>query len=102
MSQEQTQDLETMHIASDLVEGEVHSEVAEKGIRISIWFFIGLILVVYGVLITAYSIYQWQVPPPAEERVYLFEYHAGIWWGILMFVWGGIYLYYFSPKNNKR
>ncbi|MBI4877294.1 MAG: hypothetical protein HY822_21925, partial [Acidobacteria bacterium] len=45
---------------------------------ISIWFFIGSLLGVYGVLILGAGIYG-AIHPPAE-KVVLSELHAGIWW----------------------
>ncbi len=46
---------------------------------ISIWFFIGVLLTAYGVLITASGFYE-LVSPPAHAVV-LANLHAGIWWG---------------------
>lgn len=62
---------------------------------ISIWFFIGVLLLVYGVLITGAGIYQVFVPP--ANRVVLFELHAGVWWGALLILIGGFYTYRFKP-----
>ena len=74
---------------------EVHSQ---KG-RISIWFFIGMILLVYGFLILGAGIYDLFVPP-AQPPV-LAELHAGIWWGGLIAVLGGLYCYRFSPRKER-
>lgn len=59
---------------------------------ISIWFFIGLILLVYGVIITLASIL---VPPP--PTVVLTELHVGIWWGLILLVSGLFYTVRFRP-----
>jgi hypothetical protein len=64
---------------------------------ISIWFFIGVLLLIYGVLILATSIYEAQVPP--AHPVVLAELHAGIYWGALMIVMGGVYVLKFRPKT---
>ena len=66
---------------------------------ISIWFFIGLLLSVYGVLILGAGVYGALYPP--EQPVVLEELHAGIWWGALLFLVGAIYSYRFSPKREK-
>jgi hypothetical protein len=67
---------------------------------ISIWFFIGVLLLIYGVLITGVSLYAFVSPP--ERAVVLAELHAGVWWGALLLVLGGFYTYRFSPRRLKR
>ncbi len=66
---------------------------------VSIWFFVGILLVAYGVLITASGLYG-LVSPPARPVV-LGELHAGIWWGALMLGLGGVYTYRFFPRRQK-
>ena len=66
---------------------------------ISIWFFIGLLLTVYGVLILAAGIYELSHPP--ERTVELAQYHAGIWWGALLLVLGLVYTIKFRPKDKQ-
>ena len=66
---------------------------------ISIWFFIGLSLLVNGVLILAAGIYQ-LVNPPENPTVVLFNLHANVWWGAVLFVLGGFYCLYFRPKHS--
>ena len=46
---------------------------------VSIWFFIGALLLIYGILITGAGIYELS-NPPAHPVVHA-ELHAGIWWG---------------------
>jgi hypothetical protein len=67
--------------------------------RISIWFFIGLLVFAYGIVITAAGIYEVFVPP--AHPVVLASLHAGAWWGALMLILGGFYIYRFSPKKAK-
>ncbi len=66
--------------------------------RISIWFFIGLILLIYGVLISATGVYHYYSPP--EHQVVLSYLHAGIWWGALLTIIGGFYSYRFFPAKR--
>jgi hypothetical protein len=66
---------------------------------ISIWFFIGTLLLVYGVLILGAGLYELVSPP--EHPVVLFNLHAGIWWGVLLILLGAIYTYKFAPKKGK-
>jgi hypothetical protein len=66
----------------------------------SIWFFIGLLLTIYGVLILGASLHDLAVPP--EHSVVLANLHAGIWWGVLLIVLGLIYTLVFAPWRKKN
>lgn len=65
---------------------------------ISIWFFIGVLLTVYGVLITATGLWELAVPP-AHPPV-LANLHASIWWGIVLLIIGLIYFIRFFPRKS--
>lgn len=67
---------------------------------ISIWFFIGLLLFIYGILILGAGIYNLSVPP--EHPVVLQNLHAGIWWGALLLLMGGFYCVRFNPKKKDH
>jgi hypothetical protein len=66
---------------------------------ISIWFFIGLLLLVYGALILGAGIYELIYPP--ERHVVMAKLHAGIWWGGVLLAAGAIYSYRFLPRKEK-
>ena len=66
---------------------------------ISIWFFIGVSLVVNGALILAAGIYQ-LVDPPVNPGVVLFNLHANVWWGAVLLVFGLFYCVRFAPKRK--
>jgi hypothetical protein len=68
---------------------------------ISIWFFIGICLLVTGALIFGAGIYQLASPPPVEQRVVLYEVHAPIWWGGLLFILGAFYCIHFRPGRTN-
>jgi hypothetical protein len=65
---------------------------------ISIWFFIGLSLLVNGLLITGAGI--WELISPPVNRVVLFQYHANVWWGGLLLLLGVLYCVRFAPKRQ--
>ena len=65
---------------------------------LSICFFIGILLTVYGVLITATGIYE-LVSPPQNPPV-LANLHASIWWGVVLLVIGLIYFVRFFPRKH--
>jgi len=66
--------------------------------RVSIWFFIGVLLTVYGVLITGAGFYGLAHPP----AVRLAGLHAALWWGLLLVAIGGLYTYAFFPTRARR
>jgi hypothetical protein len=68
--------------------------------EISIWFFIGLALVVNGALICGAGVYE-LVRPPAT-RVVLYELNANLWWGALLLVLGAVYCRRFRPSAQRQ
>jgi hypothetical protein len=72
----------------------------KSGNSVSIWFFIGISLLVNGALIFATGIYELVHPP--EYRVVLYELHANIWWGGLLLLAGILYCYRFAPGKAGR
>lgn len=66
---------------------------------ISIWFFIGISLLVNGVLITGAGIREWLHPP--LNPVVLFHLHANLWWGAVLAAFGVLYCYKFAPGRKS-
>ncbi len=73
--------------------------MAEQKHFISIWFFIGIQLLIYGLLITGAEIYVLKVPP--DHEVVLGNLHAALWWGILLAVLGLVYCIKFAPRKTR-
>jgi hypothetical protein len=71
----------------------------KAGGSLSIWFFVGLSLLVNGLLIFASGIYELIFPPAAP--VVLFHLHASVWWGGLLAVVGAAYCMYFAPRKRR-
>lgn len=67
---------------------------------ISIWFFIGLLLLAYGILILGAGI--WDVVSPPANPVVLNELHAGVWWGALLLAIGAVYCVKFRPGAQRK
>jgi FtsH-binding integral membrane protein len=67
----------------------------KSGGSLSIWFFIGLSLLVNGVLIFGAGIYELSHPP----AYVLHELHASIWWGAVLTVAGVFYCVRFAPNR---
>jgi hypothetical protein len=72
----------------------------KSGGSLSIWFFIGVSLLVNGALIFGAGIYALFSPP--ENRVVLYNLHADIWWGALLLIFGIGYCARFSPSRERR
>lgn len=67
---------------------------------ISIWFFVGLSLMVNGVLIFGTGIYELSHPPAV--KVVLYGLHADIWWGAVLLLVGGVYCTLHAPWKHRR
>ncbi len=71
------------------------------GSRIPIWFFIGVLLLIYGGLICGYGVYEaatGSYPP----LVQLTNLHTPIWWGGMLFLLGVFYVVKFRPGRNSE
>ncbi len=63
---------------------------------IPVWFFVGLLLGIYGVLILVSGIVEWSHP----SATVLAELHASVWWGALLTAVGGIYTAVYWPRGK--
>jgi hypothetical protein len=66
--------------------------------HISIWFFIGVLLGVYGAMIMGYGLFELATGHMAN--VVLANLHAPVWWGGLMLLLGLFYGLRFRPGRN--
>ncbi len=73
--------------------------VENKGV--SIWFFIGSLLLIYGVIITLSSIAEAMFSTFGRKVVFA-NLHFGIWWGILLIIIGLIYFITFRPWKKSK
>jgi hypothetical protein len=71
--------------------------MSERHHIIPVWFFVGLLLLIYGALIVASGIAEWQNPPPTV----LANLHAPVLWGSLMVVLGAAYINAFRPRRSS-
>jgi len=72
--------------------------VENKGI--SIWFFIGSLLLVYGIIIFIANLFE-AMYSTFGRNVVLKELDFGIWWGILLIIVGLVYFITFRPWKKK-
>ena len=71
------------------------------GSKIAIWFFIGVVLVIYGGLIFGYGLYEWSAGS-YPSGVQLTELHTPVWWGAVLGVLGIIYVAKFRPGREGK
>ena len=64
---------------------------------LSIWFFIGVLLTAYGLIITGTGLAEYSAPP---ANVVLSNLHAPVWWGAILLVIGLFYLIRFFPRKH--
>lgn len=71
------------------------------GSGISIWFFIGILLVIYGAMILGSGILEWATGNyPAG--VQLNQLHAPVWWGATLLALGIVYVVKFPPRRAQK
>jgi hypothetical protein len=70
--------------------------MSEKHHIIPVWFFVGFLLLVYGVVIFANGITEWSHPPDTV----LSNLHAPVWWGALLIVLGSLFCFLFRPGKQ--
>ena len=63
---------------------------------IPIWFFIGILLTVYGALVLGYGLYELFTGTMAVSN-----YHASVWWGALLLLVGLFYSIRFRPSRAE-
>ena len=63
----------------------------------SIWFFAGVMLLAYGIVILAAGL--WEFGHPLAHPPVLSQLHAPIWWGALLAISGGFYTVKFRPRR---
>lgn len=74
-------------------EAEIMDVTPHEHLMLPVWFFIGGILLIYGVLIFGEGILEYSDPPVAN-------FHASVWWGIVMVIVGGIFFQRFYPRKH--
>ena len=70
--------------------------MSEDRHMIPVWFFVGVILLIYGVLILATGIYELSHPP----LTVLANLRPALWWGGLLVIIGGVYVYLYLPRRS--
>ena len=67
---------------------------------LSIWFFVGVMLTIYGIIILIVNIPAFS-SPGENSHVVLERLHSGLWWGILLVVLGILFLKLHWPGKHS-
>ena len=63
-----------------------------------VWFFIGVLLTAYGIIVLAASVIDFNAPGTAM----LARYHPGLFGGVVLLLLGGLYTFLFRPGRRSR
>ena len=74
----------------------------EKESKLSIWFFVGFLLTIYGIIISIVELIDFFAPKEKEADVVLESLHAGLWWGGFLLILGLIFLIRHWPKKSAH
>jgi hypothetical protein len=87
--------------AANEVEKQRKESTWMHGSGTPIWFFIGVLLVIYAAMIVSYGCYELAsgVYPPGVQ---LTELHTPIWWGGLLGAVGAFYVVKFRPGKKGK
>ncbi|MGH9446323.1 MAG: hypothetical protein ACRD3O_11440 [Terriglobia bacterium] len=75
-------------VAADVEDNPPHRDM------LPVWFFVGLIFLIYGILILITGLTELHHPP---HTVLAAELHPTIWWGAILTTLGGFFIYWFGP-----
>lgn len=65
---------------------------------LSVWFFIGVLLLIYGLIILTVSLMDYSHPAP----VVLASYHLNVWGGVVLTLFGLFYTIRFRPRPKRH
>jgi hypothetical protein len=65
---------------------------------LSIWFFVGGMLTIYGIIVLIANIPAFSAGQ--HPHIVLEEFHAGLWWGIVLALLGALFLYLHWPGQS--
>jgi hypothetical protein len=66
---------------------------SKKSSEISIWFFVGILMLAYGIVLVVQGLLELHNPPPTV----LANLQPTLWWGVVLSLFGGFYSVRFRP-----
>jgi hypothetical protein len=76
------------------------AEGTGRGERLSIWFFVGIMTLAYGLVLLPYGAWEWF--GGHEPATVLHRLHPTFWWGIMLTLFGGFYTRRFWPHRGDE
>ncbi len=76
------------------------AEGTGRGETLSIWFFVGIMTLVYGLVLLPYGAWAWfggHEAPTTLNRL-----HPTFWWGVLLTLFGCFYTLRFRPHRGDE
>jgi hypothetical protein len=74
------------------------AEGTGRGEALSIWFFVGMITLLYGLVLVPYGAYAWF--GHHEAPTVLHNLHPTFWWGLLLLIFGAAYTLKYRPGKG--
>jgi hypothetical protein len=69
-----------------------------RGESLSIWFFVGIMTLAYGLVLLPYGAWEWFTNH--EAPTVLNQFHPTFWWGLLLTLFGAFYTLRFRPRSG--
>ena len=76
------------------------AEGTGRGERLSIWFFVGVMTLLYGLVLLPYGAWAWLTGHEADTVLH--QLHPTFWWGLLLTIFGGFYTFHFRPGVGDK
>jgi hypothetical protein len=76
------------------------AEGTGKGESLSIWFFVGVMSLLYGLALFPYGAWEWF--GGHEAPTVLNNLHPTFWWGLLLTLFGSFYTIKFRPHAGDK
>ena len=73
-----------------------------RGESLSIWFFVGIMTLAYGIVLLPYGAWEWFAHHESASVVFGNQFHPTFWWGLLMFLFGLFYTLRFRPRPQDK
>ena len=76
------------------------AEGTGRGESFSIWFFVGIMTLLYGLVLLPYGAWEWFGGHEAPNRPQ--QFHPTFWWGLLLLLFGVFYTLHFRPRPGDK
>ena len=73
-----------------------------RGESLSIWFFVGVMTLAYGIVLLPYGAWEWITNHPPTTVAFGAQFHATFWWGLLLFLFGLFYTVKYRPRPGDK